>query len=644
MKDWIIRILFLTLSNLGFSQAFPDGLSFQAQVKKSDGQLLSNEPIGVIFNIRSNTMTGTIIWQEEQIITVNELGHFSTEIGITTSTGIGTVNTFSDIQWSQSLFFLEMLVDENNTQNYVSVSTQQLMSVPFAFHSKTTSQKYKLSELTDVDTTGIQIGDVLKWDGVKWVPETDNTISPADTVNFSFNSDSSNYATYSTYAINCIPPTYVDSSAYSAYSDSSTYAMTGLTSTYSDTAVYSDTSGVSLFSLGNWSLTGNNITDPSINFLGSTDSTDLVFKTHGNETMRIKANGKIGFGTPNPESEFHVNNTSGVLFTGNFGIGTIPTETFGTKMMWYPKKAAFRTGYGGSNWSDNLIGEYSIAAGYNTQASGTYSVAFGNQSQATDTGAFAVGNAAIASGVSSFAAGHNPNASGDYSIALGRGTLASNTGAIAIGYHPSATGQYSMALGNYVTASGDNSFAMGYRSNSIHSGSFVYSDQSSTIGLSSTGDNQFLIRASGGFIFYTSTDLSTGVTLAPGAGAWSILSDSTKKENIKNISPSNYIKALDSIEVYSWNYISQNDSINHIGPMAQDFYSAFGLGNDPTTINSGDFDGINLLLLKGLNEKLGIIENQNTKINNLENELENLKQKRKELEIKLMKLEKLITE
>ncbi|NQX98375.1 MAG: hypothetical protein HRT73_10930, partial [Flavobacteriales bacterium] len=65
--------------------------------------------------------------------------------------------------------FIEMLVDENNVGTYVSTMTQQLMAVPFSYHSKTTSQEFSLSGLQDVDTTGIQIGDVLEWDGAQWV-------------------------------------------------------------------------------------------------------------------------------------------------------------------------------------------------------------------------------------------------------------------------------------------------------------------------------------------------------------------------------------------------------------------------------------------------------------------------------------------
>jgi hypothetical protein len=310
----------------------------------------------------------------------------------------------------------------------------------------------------------------------------------------------------------------------------------------------------------------------------------------------VKANGRVGIGTTNPLADFHVNNVNGVLYTGTFGTGTIPTTGSGARMMWHPRKAAFRVGFvTGTQWDEASIGNYSFASGYNSRAIGAYSVAFGFTSTASGEGAFAVGNQANASGLYAFAAGHNPEATGSHSIALGRGASARATSAIAIGYHPSADAPYALSLGNYTYAHGENSVALGYHAHALHDGTFVYSDQSDGIGNTlSTAENQFMVKASGGTVFYTNVGLTTGVRLLPGAGAWSILSDKNQKENIQPLNAADYLSRLKLIDVYSWSYISQDSSITHIGPMAQDFYSVFELGTDSTIINSGDFDGVNL--------------------------------------------------
>ena len=49
-----------------------------------------------------------------------------------------------------------------------------------------------------------------------------------------------------------------------------------------------------------WNLLGNASTNSSINFFGTTDAQDLVFKTNNTEHMRITSTGNIGIGTPTP--------------------------------------------------------------------------------------------------------------------------------------------------------------------------------------------------------------------------------------------------------------------------------------------------------------------------------------------------------
>jgi len=355
----------------------------------------------------------------------------------------------------------------------------------------------------------------------------------------------------------------------------------------------------------------------------------------------VKANGRVGIGTTNPLADFHVNNVNGVLYTGTFGTGTIPTTGSGARMMWHPRKAAFRVGFvTGTQWDEASIGNYSFASGYNSRAIGAYSVAFGFTSTASGEGAFAVGNQANASGLYAFAAGHNPEATGSHSIALGRGASARATSAIAIGYHPSADAPYALSLGNYTYAHGENSVALGYHAHALHDGTFVYSDQSDGIGNTlSTAENQFMVKASGGTVFYTNVGLTTGVRLLPGAGAWSILSDKNQKENIQPLNAADYLSRLKLIDVYSWSYISQDSSITHIGPMAQDFYSVFELGTDSTIINSGDFDGVNLLLLKALDEKMSLLELQQTELDALKTELVILRAQREKINLLLTELE-----
>jgi hypothetical protein len=89
----------------------------------------------------------------------------------------------------------------------------------------------------------------------------------------------------------------------------------------------------------------------------------------------------------------------------------------------------------------------------------------------------------------------------------------------------------------------------------------------------------------------------------------------------------------------SWNYIGHDpQEFRHYGPMAQDFYAAFGhdkvgtIGT-PTTINSGDLAGILLIAVQAL-EKRTTEQKQ---------EVENLKAENAMLKARLEALEKSLT-
>lgn len=100
------------------------------------------------------------------------------------------------------------------------------------------------------------------------------------------------------------------------------------------------------------------------------------------------------------------------LFGGDYnGDGSgdaVPIEGVGTRVMWYPGKAAFRAGYvSGTQWDAANIGDYSVAMGYDVRASASNSTAFGLRSVAAQQSSFAVGENSVASGAASVAMGYH---------------------------------------------------------------------------------------------------------------------------------------------------------------------------------------------------------------------------------------------
>ena len=166
-----------------------------------------------------------------------------------------------------------------------------------------------------------------------------------------------------------------------------------------------------------------------------------------------------------------------------------------------------------------------------------------------------------------------------------------------------ANAYYSVIPGGSAnTVAGRNSFAAGTFATANHSGCFVWGDFSSTT--TSTANNQFMARCTGGAVFYTSGGTSTGVQLASGGGSWSSLSDRNVKENFMPVNAKKILEKVAQIPVSTWNYNAQNEAIRHIGPMAQDFYAAFGVGEDDRHITTVDEGGVALAAIQGLNMKL----------------------------------------
>lgn len=190
-------------------------------------------------------------------------------------------------------------------------------------------------------------------------------------------------------------------------------------------------------------------------------------------------------------------------------------------------------------------------------------------------------------------------------VSGGVANLASGTGATVCGGEANtASGLASTACGGSGnTAAGWYSFAAGFRANALHNGTFVWAD-SNALNFSSTAADEFSARATGGVRFVSAIDgmgnPTAGVHLVPGSNAWSALSDRELKENFTAVDGRLILDRLSQIPITEWNLKSQDPSIRHIGPMAQDFYAAFGLGESERYINSSDADGIALISIQAL--------------------------------------------
>jgi uncharacterized protein (TIGR02145 family) len=267
------------------------------------------------------------------------------------------------------------------------------------------------------------------------------------------------------------------------------------------------------------------------------------------ELMRIMPNGNMGIGTPNPLARLHVAD-SNVIFTGPV---TVPLSTThfppasgaGSRMMWYPQKAAFRVGsVDGTQWDKDSIGRFSFSTGLNTQATGDYSFAsgkntsasgyastsMGNYTQAIGIASTSMGTSTIANGYNSTSMGFYTTASGESSTSMGYNTNASGFNATSMGYNTNAVGIYSTSMGINTNASGTASTSMGLDTKAKSDNSLViglYNDSTNTNRLFEIGNGTSNSVRHNAMTVLTSGNVGIG-TNAPDVSALLDISSATQ--------------------------------------------------------------------------------------------------------------------
>jgi len=87
-------------------------------------------------------------------------------------------------------------------------------------------------------------------------------------------------------------------------------------------------------------------------------------------------------------------------------------------------------------------------------------------------------------------------------------------------------------------------------------------------------------------------------------GVWTNGSDRNSKRNIRPIDKQSLLARVLELPVTQWQYKGEPDDVEHVGPMAQDFYAAFKLGDSDKYIGTVDADGVALAAIQGLHELL----------------------------------------
>src|SRR5215217_4301115 len=265
-----------------------------------------------------------------------------------------------------------------------------------------------------------------------------------------------------------------------------------------------------------------------------------------------------------------VDSAGGLVAMGQIGIGIIPASGAGWRMMWHPQKVAFRAGYAdaGGQFDEANIGYYSWAGGALNIAAGIYSFAMGNQNTVEASAQCGV---ALGSGNKVWGSGGSIGTCG---LALGLNNDVLDHAGVAIGQDAWSDGDAAVAIGYTTTADADYSMAFGYRaSTNGHTGAKVFGDASTTDSIEAVANNEFAVRAAGGFRFRSNATLTNGCNIAAGGASITCGSSKTIKEDFDPVDGESLLARIRSVPLNTWNVIEEVGKPRHMGPFSEDFYA-----------------------------------------------------------------------
>ena len=328
---------------------------------------------------------------------------------------------------------------------------------------------------------------------------------------------------------------------------------------------------------------------------------NLALTTAGAERMRIDAAGAVGIGTTVPEAPLHVAEGSAGSVTANANSIAV-----------FEKSGA---GY------VSLLGP----------DANELALLFGSPNNAQD-GGIVFNNSGTARGLQ-FRTGTNTTR-----------MVIQNSGNVGIG-----TTNPTRAL--EIQHAGDTEIGI----KSTDAGGHLWTLQSSSVSGSANLDASFQIFdrtlsaprfyiGTNGFVGLGTTSPTNKLHVAGGVSATIFVttSDRNAKENFEPVSTADVLEKVAGLPITRWTF-KEMPGQKHLGPMAQDFEAAFGLGAGDTGIATVDADGVALAAIQGLNQKVEV-GSQTTEIRSQRSEerIQKLEAENAELKQRLEALEKMV--
>ena len=556
---------------------------------------LGNVSSNTFFALQSQLLDSidNIVYSEFFNLQSDTFGRFTYILG-SGSFISGDTSDITELDWGK----INRQTTQITISSIVHIDTSILTAVPHAIYAKSSGNSLSnLSSAKDYSENIVANGKLLIWKDSFWIDQF------FDSVSFVNSAINSSYTDTVAYSISPNGSNLVDTVSFSYDSDSASVSNISSMSINSNFSNAVDTTFFAHTILNAWHVFGDSL---STNFLGTTDSAQLSFRTNNNERILLNGNGQLTTGSS--LASIDLSSDDGFLMTTSLSSGNSIDFSDSLALHFDSDRASIRVGVQNQD-STQPFGNYNFILGNGNLDSANHQLVIGsNNSLRNATYATIIGNNNNISGSYTTIIGSDNNIATTRCVILGFNNHAELSTAVSIGNNVFTKGITSTSIGHTIYNSSDYTTVLGYNLFSHNrDGSFLWGDYTTDTVLNNTLTNSFGIRASGGTSFYTDSNLSVGVFLLPGAGSWSMVSDSTKKKNIIPLSDST--SQFKDIETYSWAYIAEPDSIRHIGPMAQTFNELI-MNKKSNYINSSDIDGIILYEIQQLSKEMKEFEKE----------------------------------
>ncbi len=469
MKKLSSLLVALVVASIIYAQT-PIGFSYQAVLRNTSGQVLSNQAAQLrVSLISSNGLTTH--YQEVHNITSTAQGLINVIIG----EGIDKVGLLADVPWGKDQINMRTEIKVGTAATYSELGLQSLQAVPYALYANNTKEVNSSPTAGEEDPIFVvrnklgQIVFAVYQEGVR---------------------------------------VYVDNGSTTSKGLKGGFAVGGLSGTKESAEYFRITPDSARIYINDKTAKGAKGGFAVGGLSGTKLASEYLSITP--DSTRIYVNDQV----KGAKGGFAVGGLSGTKGSNHFfDVSTDATGIINPsqkRVLWYPIKNAFLAGRVLIESPDS-VGENSFASGYESKAKGIYSQAMGYMSiargdyssafgrnalahasnsfafgwgaKATKSDSYAFGTGAEANGLGSYAIGsvgrdtvtfsqntRKTLASGDYSFALGLGAQATSGSAFAIGQNATASNVVSFALGSNSVASGRQSTALGALS--VASGNF----------------------------------------------------------------------------------------------------------------------------------------------------------------------------